>query len=150
RINEAINLAVESGARDTLLAVAIAAGRASQHLGRPGDAEEAYRRALEIAGENSGSTGGDVPATLELALHLGLWETATEPPVDSVTHCLSLLPEALDDAETWWRLRRIDRMVVDCQRHGIDLSRDTQTTDGFDSLQLAVGQRQRAHDPRRS
>ncbi|MEM7356970.1 MAG: hypothetical protein AAF657_39515, partial [Acidobacteriota bacterium] len=46
RINEAINLAVESGARDTLLAVAIAAGRASQHLGRPGDAEEAYRRAL--------------------------------------------------------------------------------------------------------
>ena len=105
-MNEAIDLAVDSGERDLLLSVAVSAGRASQLLQRDEDAREAYLQAVEISAEKGES---DVPAGLELAAHLGFLETS-EPSSDQtriVRHCLNLFEEALEDAETWWRLPRL-------------------------------------------
>ena len=146
RINEAIALAVESGERDTLLAVAVAAGRASQHLGRTGDASTAYRQALEIAGtEVPGGARVNAPAALELAAHLGLWETEVDDPCrENAVRCLGLLPEALADAETWWRLSRIVRMVSGCNQRNIELPRTAELTTALQSLRAAVDQRRGA------
>ncbi len=146
RINEAIALAVESGERDTLLAVAVAAGRACQHLGRTGDASAAYRQALEIAGtEVTGGAEGGAPAALELAAHLGLWETAMDGPCrENAVRCLELLPEALADAETWWQLPRIVRMVSACHQRHIELPQTPELTRSLQSLRAAVDQRQGA------
>ncbi len=146
RINEAIALAVESGERDTLLAVAVAAGRASQHLGRTGDASAAYRQALKIAGtEVPGGTEGGAPAALELAAHLGLWETEVDDPCrENAIRCLSLLPEALADAETWWQLPRIVRMVSGCHQRNIELPQTAELTTSLQSLRAAGDQRQGA------
>ena len=144
RINEAIALAVDSGERDTLLAVAVAAGRASQHLERGDEAYQAYRQALEIAGtEVSRETKTSPPAALELAVHLGLWETEeNRPSPDDAGRCLSLLPAALTEAETWWQLPRIDRMVSDCTRLGLELPRTPELDASLQTLRDAVGQRE--------
>jgi len=144
RINEAIALAVDSGERDTLLAVAVAAGRASQHLERADEASRAYRQALEIAGsQGSGEPAPPPPAALELAVHLGLWEIEpNRPSADAAVRCLTLLPAALTEAETWWHLPRIVGMVSDCNQLGLELPGTPELDASLQTLRDAVGQRE--------
>lgn len=104
RMNEAIGRAVESGERDALLAVAVAAGRACRALGRDEAAHDAYRRALEIAGPD-GMDGQEVPppASLLWAARLGAWETGERDP-EIPLRCLRRTGPALEDADAWWEL----------------------------------------------
>lgn len=104
RIGEAIDEAVELGERDVLVRVAVTAGETSLRLGRREEAREAFSRADEIA-------DGNTPAADRLAIGLGLAETATEPiSTAALGRLLTLLPEALDDADTWERLPRLERL----------------------------------------
>lgn len=105
RLKAAIAAAVESGERDTLLAVAVAAGRAVQSLGKPEEARDAYRRALEIAKTGDGER--PAPPALELAALLGILETEG-PDADLALQALSRFAEALDDADTWWEIERLE------------------------------------------
>jgi hypothetical protein len=111
RMNEAIGRAVESGERDALLAVAVAAGRACQALGREAQARDACRRALEIAapgpaGSNAEETVAPPPASLLWGALLGAWETGDRDPEIPV-RCLLLTAPALEDADAWWDLPRL-------------------------------------------
>jgi len=125
RIGEAVEEAVAGGARDVLLRVAVAAGEASQVLGRRDEAREAYGRALDLVG----STGEEPdleaqppPAADLLAVRLGLAETSPEPPTcDDLRQLLALLPEALDDADTWARIPRLVSLVRRAETSGVDL-----------------------------
>jgi tetratricopeptide (TPR) repeat protein len=112
RMNEAIGRAVESGERDALLAVAVAAGRACQVLGWDEAARDAYRRALEIAGP-AGSAGEDSapPASLLWAALLGAWETG-DPDPEIPVRCLLQTGPALEDADAWWDLPRLVRALA--------------------------------------
>ena len=119
RLNEAIAAAVESGERDTLLAVAVAAGRAEQALGRKESAAEAYARALEIAAAGDGGAPPP-PAALELAARLGGLETAgtaegAGTDAGAALGALALLPAALDDGEAW---QEVERLLAALDRAG--------------------------------
>lgn len=103
-IGEAIDAAVELGARDVLVRVAVAAGEASLVLGRREEAREAFGRAREIAER-------ETPAADRLAVELGLAEARQQPPgSDDLRQLLALLPEALYDADTWERLPRLEAL----------------------------------------
>lgn len=104
--NRAIAAAVASGSRDVLLRVAVTVGEANLRLGRKGEAREAFRRALEIAG------AGDepVPPADLLAARLGLREAGGHPD-GGVEATLELLEPALDDAATWALLPRLAAWV---------------------------------------
>lgn len=114
RIGQAVDAAIELGERDVLLRVAVAAGEASLQLGRRDEARDAFERAAEIA--DAGPDAGDTepPATADLlAIRLGLLETAPEEQLSThqdmkdLEDLSTLLPEALDDADTWERLPRL-------------------------------------------
>lgn len=105
RLDAAIEAAVLSGERDTLLAVAVAAGRAAQSLGEPAEARDAYRRALEIAGAE-----GPAPPALELAALLGILEIEG-PEADLTLRALTLFAEALDDADAWRETERLEGAI---------------------------------------
>jgi tetratricopeptide (TPR) repeat protein len=101
RINQAIDLAVECGARDVLVEVAMRSGQANQLLGRTEDAGESFQKALELCGE--GGLQGQAPA-VAVAVTWGLFTTHEEEP-EWLDATLRLLPSALvADAETWWTL----------------------------------------------
>jgi tetratricopeptide (TPR) repeat protein len=106
-MEEAADLAIESGDRDALLRVALATGRCHQALGKIGDAREAYEQALEIAGVD-----GPPPAAVDrLAALLGSWETGLGEPRDLVPQVVRTASEALDSAESWWELPRVMALV---------------------------------------
>jgi hypothetical protein len=109
RMNEAIAAAVDSGERDALLAVALAAGRTCRVLGREDAAREAYERAAEIA-ETAVPDAPPPPAALRLATCLGLHESGRGDP-GLAARCLALLPDALEDADAWWELPRVLAVV---------------------------------------
>ena len=108
-LDEAIDLAVATGERDLMLLVAVSAGRCCQLLGNTEEARDAYLQALEIA--SAGEAGNAPPPALELAAHLGRLETSDRPVDSSVQRCLDLFTEALEDAETWWRLDRLETQL---------------------------------------
>lgn len=129
RIGEAVDAAVESGERDVLVRVALAAGEASLRLGRREQAREAFLRGDEIAED-------ETPAADRWALGLGLAETAAEPVrADPVRELLTLLPQALDDADTWERLLRLERLVSRGAPIGDDVAL-------YEPLRVALAQRQ--------
>lgn len=106
-LNQAITLAVDSGQRDTLMDVAVMAGRTAQLLGRPREARDAYLRALELA--TVGELGEEAPApspALLMAVQLGLGELG-DAPDERPLRALELLPAALADADAWWDLHRL-------------------------------------------
>lgn len=139
-INRAIETAVASGARDVLLRVATTAGDAARRLGRPGDAYEAYERALEIAGTGSPSDpAGDPPAPPPaadlLAALVGRLETAptAEPDSQLLQRAVDLLPDALQEAQGWSLLPRLAELF---QRNSN--RPDTPSSDGSEVLRRAL------------
>jgi tetratricopeptide (TPR) repeat protein len=103
--NAAIERAVESGERDTLVRVARAAGEACALLGRREEARAAFERALEIA---RGGVGGEPrpPAADLLGILLGLKDGGREDDA-LLLEAIALVPAALDDADAWWDLARL-------------------------------------------
>ncbi len=107
-VNAAIDLAVASGARASLVRVALAAARASAWLGRAEVARQAYARAETLL-------AGAPPATLaleRLAARLGLAETAVDGEAAAREQVLAALVPALDEGEAWWLLPRIVAMAL--------------------------------------
>ncbi len=108
RMNRAIELAVSSGERNTLLRIANTAGQVCKILGREAEAAEAYERALEIA--TSEIQGSRPPAADYLRALLGAQSCfgwSWEPTYT----CLELLRPALDEWDTWWELERLIEAV---------------------------------------
>jgi tetratricopeptide (TPR) repeat protein len=136
RMNEAIALAVESGERDALLAVAVTAGRACRLLGREAEERDAFRRGVDIAAAG-GPDAAPAPAGLSLAALLGAWETDGDPQF--LRHALRLLPEALEDTSAWWELPRLLRAVRDAAPSG--LLADPEMAGPLRDLEAAAGQR---------
>ena len=141
RMNEAIGRAVESGERDALLAVAVAAGRACQLLGRDEAARDAYRRALEIAGPD-GSTGEESapPAALLWAARLGAWETGDRDPEIPV-RCLLQTGPALEEADAWWDLPRLIRALAAVASTGRQRLADPALAEPLRDLRAAASER---------
>lgn len=100
--------AIESGERDTLLRVAVAAGRCRQALGDGAAALEAYEEALEIA-QAGGEDAPPPPAAELLAALLGLAECGAHETDNAglLPRVLSTAATALDDADAWWDLSRL-------------------------------------------
>lgn len=101
RVGEAIALATDAAQRDVLLCAELAAGETSLALGRPRDAEAAFRRATALAeGEPPASPAARVAA-------LGGLLAAGGGDIEVLRRALGLLERALSDAETWWQLGRL-------------------------------------------
>lgn len=101
-VDRAIELAVESGARDVLVRVARAAGDACTLLADPAAALDAYARALDIAGADDAHPAP--PAEL-LAVYLGL--AAGPDPATWIRRALTVSTAALADPDAWWDLARL-------------------------------------------
>lgn len=130
RIGQAIDAAVELGERDVLVRVAVAAGEASLELGRRDEAREAFERARDIA-------EAETPAADRLAVALGLAETAEGSlSTEDLRDLLVLLPEALDDADTWERLLRLASLVEQAGGAG-----NPDLEELLDPLRIAIEQR---------
>lgn len=130
RIGQAIDAAVELGERDVLVRVAVAAAEASLELDRRDEAREAFGRAGEMA-------EAETPAADRLAVGLGLAETAEESlSTESLRDLLVLLPEALDDADTWERLPRLASVVEQTGGAG-----NPDLEELLDPLRIAIEQR---------
>jgi tetratricopeptide (TPR) repeat protein len=99
--NDAIELSVAAGERDTMLRVARSAGDACLALGRKEAALAAFTQALEIA-----STGESPPPSEVVGALLGSYE-AGRAERDLVERAHALMPAALADPETWWDLPRL-------------------------------------------
>jgi tetratricopeptide (TPR) repeat protein len=110
RLNQAIELAVASGERNTLLRTAITAGQVCKLLGREAEAAEAYERALEIA--TSEIEGSRPPAADHLRALLGA-QSCFGRSWELTSACLELLRPALDDWDTWWELESLIDAVED-------------------------------------
>jgi tetratricopeptide (TPR) repeat protein len=111
---DAEELAIESGERDTLLRVAVAAGRCRQALGDGAAALEAYEQALEIA--RAGGEGAPPPPPAELlAALLGLAECGADDTDNAalLPRALSTAAAALDDTDAWWDLSRLLALLRD-------------------------------------
>lgn len=134
RMNRAIDLAVESGARDLLVEVATASGEASRTLGCSDDAREAFAKALEIA-EPAGldTLHPPVAVTLFRGLH-----ACTDDPAHLV-QALRFLPEALVlDAETWWILAPfLEQLSAAVDPEALD----AEARDALDRAKKAASQR---------
>ena len=101
-LDEAIELAVASGERDTLLRVAVAAGRAAAALGREDEALEAFEQALEIAGVAAeGAAGAPPPPAAE---RIAALVAAGGGQPERLAEALRLAAGALGDADVWWEL----------------------------------------------
>jgi len=130
RIGQAVDAAVELGERDVLVRVAVAAGEASLLLGRREKAREAFGRAREMADK-------EIPAADRLAVGLGLAETAEGSlSIENLRDLLVLLPEALDDADTWERLPRLASVVEQADAAG-----NSELEELLEPLSVALGQR---------
>lgn len=139
RINQAIELAVESGIRDVLLRIALLAGRTCRHLGREADARSAYLRALEIS-----QTGGpDEPVTsadLVEALH-GLLSCRAGTS-ENLQMLVSLYPEALrEDPEAWWRLGELLDVLCESAERGAKWLGDPEPASALATIRRAASQR---------
>ena len=108
RMNRAIDLALASGERNTLLRVAITAGQVCNLLGRKAEAAEAYAKALEIA--SSEVEGAKPPAADHLRALLGA-QSCLEWSWELTYPCLELLRAALDEWDTWWELEALIGVV---------------------------------------
>jgi|GEM_PF-1797610 len=140
RINQAIELAVESGARDALLRVALLAGRTCRHLGREADARSAYLQALEIS--EAGSRDEPVaPADLAEA-RLGLW-TCGAGGFEHLRILVSLYPEALrEDPEAWWRLGELLEGLRKAGEAGKEWLADADLATSLATIRRAASQRE--------
>jgi tetratricopeptide (TPR) repeat protein len=105
-MDEAIELAVESGERDMLLLVARRAGDSFLLANDRDQAQEAYSRAVEIAGA---VLDGDVqnPSSGDMArVWLGLYECSNR--LEHLENMMRELPAALsEDSDLWWELPRV-------------------------------------------
>ncbi len=122
KMNEAIDWAVEGGARDNLLLVARTAGDVCQKLGRCDEALQAYRQAMEISKAKNGESASLPDAEL-LNVLLGLLECG-EKNTQSLLHALQMAPNALrsEDPEAWWALPRLLSQLLFMADKAIDLS----------------------------
>jgi tetratricopeptide (TPR) repeat protein len=115
-INQAIDLALEEGVRDSLVRIARFAGAVSQRLGRTADAEEAYTRGLAIADVEGEGTppSGDLFAIL-----VGLAECQGQgQDPNLILRALQLAPKALEeDSDTWWELPRLISLLSSLNGH---------------------------------
>lgn len=101
-LDEAATLALDSGERDTLLRVAVAAGNHLLHFGRTEEARRTFAEALAIADTPGPAPAppGEVVATL-----LGLVECgATSDLLERVVMCAD---QGLDDPDVGWELERL-------------------------------------------
>ena len=132
RMDRAIDLAVETGERNSLHRAANAAGDLYRHFGEREQARSAYERAFEIAGAEI--EGAPPPAADLLRTLLGLRETSGPEAAVAVLD-LRLLPEALQEWDVWWDLGRILAQVsaVLGRRSMLDLPRQD-----LESMQLLV------------
>ena len=108
QVNAAIAEAAATGQRGALVRTARAAGEVCLRLGAQADAREAFERAIELADAQI-EEGDTVPSTAAVAAAdqmgalLGAFRAGDDDP-HRVLRALSLLPDALDDAEAWWDL----------------------------------------------
>lgn len=104
-INQAIDIAIESGERDTLLMVARRAGDICQKLQQMENAEQAYKQALQIATVTI--EGSSTPVATEMVgVYLGLIECGASSN-ELFPLLITALSRALrENAEAWWELPR--------------------------------------------
>lgn len=108
-LNDAIESALEDGVRDTMLSVALAVARSNRYLGEHDDSAQAYAQALELTvfGEDAASHQEAHPA-LRFEAVIGYLDSHSELDEESrqalCRRALACLPDALDDADSWWLL----------------------------------------------
>jgi len=140
-MDQAIDRAVESGKRDTLLRIAVAAGSACRLLGRPKEAEEAYRRAVDLAKVDDAG-GAPPPAAEWLRAELGLsGHAGAESDPERLVQALRLLPEALQDEECWWDLSRLARRVRSVSTLEPEALESDDLVEPLEKLVIAASQR---------
>lgn len=107
-LQRAAELAQESGERDTLLRTAVAAGASFQLLGRVRDA----RRAFEDASDIAQAIEAPVAPHDALAVTIGRLETGSGD-LCVLEATLEDLDEALLDADSWWMLARLLKLMLE-------------------------------------
>lgn len=115
-INQAIDVAVELGERNLMMRVARIAGLCNDIMNSPDEALEALHQALELSRHE-----GDIqPWPEELFLTLIVIQTKEGPNIESMQQALSVLPEALEQMETWWHLRPTLLLLIDLAEKDIE------------------------------
>lgn len=142
--NAAIEVAVGHGHRDSLLCAAAAAGAASDRLGRPEEAREAFEKALEIA--QAGEPGDPAPPAgdvLEALLGVGVRQPGQE---SRLVRALRWLPAALKEPDTWWRLEPLAVAVHEVGLRDRSVLQAPELAEPLDKLLAACRQRRDAED----
>ena len=142
-VNQAIGFAVESGARNSLMRVAIVAAEACLSLGRMGDARSAYQRAMELAEADPASP----PPPEELfEIYVGLCECHPRRGKWGV-RALGLLPGVLASDDAWWSLGRLLNAVRWITQNEPELLHSDSLREALGSLLRAAAQRADCHAP---
>lgn len=136
-MNQAIDLAVESGERDVLLRVVTAAGEACLGLDRREEALQAFRQGLEIA--EVGDDEAPPLASDRLPAVLGLLECGE---LVDIRVAVKLLPAALQASEAWWCVPRLLPHLTAAVRLRPDLLDTPELARPLAELVEAAGQRQ--------
>lgn len=142
-VNQAIGFAVESGARNTLMRVAIITADACFLLDRMEDARDAYQKALELAEADPASP----PPPEELfEIYLGLCECHPRREEWGL-RALGLLPGVLSSDDAWWSLGRLLSAVRRVARNEPELLHSESLQEALDALLRAAAQRTDCHAP---
>ncbi len=111
--DHAIACVVATGNRDAMIRMAAGAAELNLRRGCVDDAVDAARRALALAGV---SPEIESPASPRLRAHLVVAEHAASE--SDLAAAIALVPKALEDAETWWRLPRLVALIAHRIGHG--------------------------------
>lgn len=141
RLDQAVDCAVDSGERDTLLHVAAIAGTVFQLLGRSEEALEAFSQGLEISEVRGAQEDPPPPSAADLCtVLLGLLELG-KSDTRSLLRLLALLPEALEDPDAWWQISRILAVVRDAVAQQPEVFRAPELSDSLSVLLRVAAQR---------
>jgi tetratricopeptide (TPR) repeat protein len=108
-INEAIEIAVAFGERNLMMKVARIAGCCNDIMNSSDEALEAFHQALELSRHES-----DIPPWPEelFLTHIAI-QNKQGPNLQSMEQALRILPEALEQMDTWWELRSTLLLLID-------------------------------------
>ncbi|MBL4670869.1 MAG: hypothetical protein JKX81_01315 [Arenicella sp.] len=136
-INEAIEVVVALGERNLMMRVARIAACCNDIMNSPDEALEALHQTLELSRHE-----GDVrPWPEELFLTLIAIQTKQGADIQSMEQALSILPEALEQMETWWELRSTLLLLVELSENDEGEYKEMINRQPLQPLIQAAGQR---------